>query len=177
MKKFEDYMRVILMQEGGSKFTNDKDDPGGATKYGISLRFLKGTGSDGDIDNDGDIDIDDIKKLDETKSSKLYKEYFWDKMNLDLIDNELLKLHLFSHGVNAGNSVAVKILQKILGVTVDGKLGRTTAMVANAYSNQPKLVQGYASARKVYYDNIVAKNAALKKYIKGWYNRVDSTKF
>lgn len=177
MKRFEDYMKVIHLQEGGSKFTNDKDDPGGATKYGISLRFLKGTGSDGDIDGDGDIDIDDIKNLNEVESSKLYKKYFWDKMNLDLIDNELLKLHLFSHGVNAGNSVAVKILQKILGVTVDGKLGRTTAMVANAYSNQPKLVQGYASARKVYYDNIVVKNAALKKYIKGWYNRVDSTKF
>ena len=177
MKRFEDFMKVIHLQEGGSKFTNDPDDPGGATKYGISLRFLKGTGSDGDIDNDGDIDINDVKSLDENLANELYKTYFWNKMNLSLINNDLLKLHLLSHGVNAGTSTAVKILQRILGLTVDGKLGKVTAIAANAYKDQAKLVQGYASARKVYYDNIVVKNPTLKKYIKGWYNRVDSTRF
>ena len=177
MKRFEDFMKVIHLQEGGSKFTNDPDDPGGATKYGISLRFLKGTGSDGDIDNDGDIDINDIKSLDENLANELYKTYFWNKMNLNLINNDLLKLHLLSHGINAGTATAVKILQRILGLTVDGKLGKVTAIAANAYKDQAKLVQGYASARKVYYDNIVAKNPTLKKYIKGWYNRVDSTRF
>ena len=169
MRRFEDYLKVILLQEGGSKYTEDESDMGGATKFGISLNFYK---------NIKPLATkEDIKNLTEEEAKQIYRIHFWNRMNLDYLDNELLKLHIFSHGVNAGVATAVKMLQRILGVIVDGKLGKTTAMTTNKYRHQPELVQGYANARKVFYDTIVSKNPSQSKFIKGWYNRVDNTKF
>ena len=169
MKRFEDYLSVILKQEGGDKFHKVADDPGSTTKLGISLKFyktIKPDATDKDIEN---LTYKDVVPL--------YKKYSWDACNLDEIKNELLKLHIFSHAVNRGIKPAVKLIQRIVGAEDDGKLGKTTAMMINSYRDQPELVNGYATARKVDYENIVANNPKLKKFLIGWYNRVDKTRF
>ena len=176
MRKFEDFLKVILKQEGGDKFHKVAGDAGGATKLGISLRFLKDT-EEGDFNNDGTIDETDIKELTLEQASELYKKYFYNAANLSLIRNELLRLHVFSHAVNRGIKPAVRLLQRIVGAEQDGKLGKTTAMMVNAVKDEPGLVQGYASARKIDYEKLVSKNPKLSKFLMGWYNRVDSTKF
>ena len=169
MKKFDDYLSIILRQEGGDKITKIKDDSGSTTKFGISLKFyktIKPDATDKDIEN---LTYKDVVPL--------YKKYFWDACNLDEIKNELLKLHIFSHAVNRGIKPAVKLIQRIVGAEDDGKLGKTTAMMINSYRDQPELVNGYATARKVDYENVVANNPKLKKFLIGWYNRVDKTRF
>ena len=175
MSLFDKCLKIVLIHEGG--YSDDPDDPGGTTNYGISLRFLKSVGLElGDVDDDGDIDADDIRKMDIASASKLYKKFFWDKMNLNLLSTDLLILHLFDMGVNAGNSTAIKILQRILNVTVDGVLWKET-LGALLKADQNEVISKYIQARYAYYDAIVVKNPKLKKYIKGWYNRVSSTKF
>ena len=57
----------IFWAEGG--YVDDPDDPGGATRFGISLRLLKKMGKLGDIDGDGDIDADDIRRLSSDSAS------------------------------------------------------------------------------------------------------------
>ena len=169
MKRFEDYLNVILKQEGGDKYHEVEGDPGGATKYGISLRFYRTIKPD--------ATKDDIRNLTYPEASDIYKKYFYNAAHLDSIENELLRLHVFSHGVNRGMPKAIKLLQKIVGAEPDGKLGKTTAMMVNSEKDQPALVQGYAAARKVDYENIVANNPNLKKFLIGWFNRVNTTKF
>ena len=176
MRKFEDFLKVILKQEGGDKFHKVAGDPGGATKFGISLRFLKDT-EEGDFNKDGSINETDIKELTLEQASELYKKYFYNAANLNLIRNELLRLHVFSHAVNRGIKPAVRLLQRIVGAEQDGKLGKTTAMMINAVRDEPALVHGYASARKIDYEKLVANNPKLSKFLLGWYNRVDTTKF
>ncbi len=62
MSNFEKAVEKVLEHEGG--YVDHKNDPGGATNYGISLRFVKqSTGIDLDVDGDGDIDADDIKAM------------------------------------------------------------------------------------------------------------------
>lgn len=72
MTKFEEALENTLAFEGG--FNDVKGDKGGATKYGISLNFLKSEKID--IDGDKDTDADDIRLLDRVKVTKLYKEHF-----------------------------------------------------------------------------------------------------
>jgi lysozyme family protein len=171
MRNFIDYLWVILKHEG--LYVNHPNDPGGATNFGISLRFIKMKGID--VNNDGDINIKDIKDLTVEKASELYYNHFWLPMRLNLIDNELLKLHLFDMGINAGTKTAVRILQRLLEVDDDGIIGKKTVAAINKYG--PNIVADYAIARKVYYNKIIERNPKLAVFKKGWYRRVDTTYF
>jgi len=172
MRKFEEYLKVIFIHEG-FKYTNHKDDSGGPTQLGISLKFLKMRSLD--INNDGEINIKDIQEITVDKATELYHTYFWKPMNLEGIDNELLKLHLFDMGINAGTKTAIKILQEMLGATIDGVIGNQTIAKINSYGE--RIVADYANARKMYYNKIINNNPRLKVFRKGWYNRVDTTYF
>jgi len=172
MREFKDYLKIIFIHEG-FKFVNDKDDLGQATQMGISLRFLKMRSLD--INNDGEINVKDIKEITVEKATEIYYNYFWKPMNLEGIDNELLKLHLFDMGINAGTKTAIKILQEMLDTTIDGVIGNQTIAKINSYGDN--IVADYANARKVYYNKIINNNPRLKVFRKGWYNRVDTTYF
>jgi lysozyme family protein len=174
MREFNDYFEVILEHEGG--FSDHSADPGGATNYGISLLFLKDLSlEDGDIDGDGDIDRDDILALTIEDSKELYHKFFWNPLRLDGLLSEELKLHLFDHGVNAGTKTAVKLLQRILGLQDDGVIGKDTTRVANSF--QEDIIERYKQARKDYYSRIIERNPKLEVFRKGWFRRVDTTKF
>lgn len=175
---FEKCIPVIVKHEGGSAYTNHPSDPGGSTKYGISLLFLsKLSLLEGDIDHDGDIDADDIKKLTEPEADALYLKYFWNPLGIDNIKNELLILHIFDHGVNAGVRTAIKLLQQLVRANPDGHIGSITESAISIYSASHNIVGDYANARKRYYDSIIEKNPKLSVFKNGWYNRVDSTHF
>ena len=171
MRKFEDYLKVILKHEG--LYSNHPKDPGSSTMMGISLRFLKMKGID--INNDGDINIKDIKELTVEKASELYYKHFWLPMNIDKIPNDLLKLHLFDMGVNAGTKTAIKILQDLLNVSIDGIIGNQTLEAIEDYDSN--IVADFANKRKEYYIKIIKRNPELSVFKKGWFNRVDSTYF
>lgn len=174
MKEFKDYLKVILEHEGG--YVNHPNDPGGETNYGISLRFLKGIKlEDGDIDNDNDIDIDDIQSLTLSDVENIYMLYFWLPLNLGGLTNEMLKLHIFDHGVNAGVATAAKMIQRLIGLKDDGLIGPMTCKAINQ-SKEP-LVDLYKQERIKYYDRIIEKNPKLSVFRNGWINRVNTTKF
>jgi lysozyme family protein len=71
---FEKALEFTLKWEGG--YVNLPSDPGGATKYGISLKYAQSVGLD--KDGDGDTDEDDIKLLTIKDAADKYKHDFWD---------------------------------------------------------------------------------------------------
>ena len=96
--------------EGG--YVNDKDDSGGATNWGISLRFVKAEGIELDIDGDGDIDKDDMKALSEVKAKDIYHKYFWLRNKYDEVSNPEIASKLFDMSVNMGARQAHKLAQR-----------------------------------------------------------------
>lgn len=171
MTRFDRLVKMILVHEGG--FVNDKDDAGGTTNFGVSLRFAASTGDFDlfDSDCDGDIDAYDIIALTPEGVRSAYREYFYDVMKLNDFTDDLLAAHLFDFSVNAGCNRAAKFLQRIVGAAVDGRIGRETIAKANAMTG---LGEKYAAARREYYIAISKRNSN-SKFLRGWLKRVKHT--
>lgn len=188
----------LLKTEGG--FVDDPADRGGATKYGISLRFLKAEGAfdeDGDgiaefdIDMDGDIDGADIRRLTVADARVLYRKCFWDRIEADRLPRPLGEM-VFDQAVNGGLVAARKLLQRAINTCLirasniasrpallhtDGVLGEVTwsalrwVLLRSTNLGMPALAQAYREAAEERYRNIVFRNPSQKRFLNGWVRR------
>ena len=126
MAKFDIEFNKLILSEGG--YVNDPDDAGGETYLGISRKNnSKWVGWEV---------IDDIKKKYGTKnitsrlkkdvaltnSAKLlYKQNYWDVLELDDIPSQGIAHQLFDTCVNCGKTTAIRIAQQVLMMTITGK--------------------------------------------------------
>ncbi len=86
-KKFNIAMKTVLRHEGG--YSDDSKDPGGATNFGISLRYLK----EEKIceNNDCNFDKNEIINLTETEADEIYYKNWYIKNRY----NEIKKSNYF----------------------------------------------------------------------------------
>lgn len=113
---------LVLRLEGGE--TNDPDDPGGRTKFGLSQRSYP------------DLNFD---TLTESQATAIYRRDWWDKYGYAALPGGLAVL-LFQLAVNMGPANAHGLLQRALGdlavpVAADGVLGPLTIQAATNYPN------------------------------------------
>jgi lysozyme family protein len=189
--RFAKAVAKLLTIEGG--YVNDPKDRGGATKYGISLRFLKAEGAfdldrdgkkDFDLDFDGDIDFQDIRLLSLADARVLYNRCFWQKMDCDNLPRPLGEI-MFDQGVNGGLHAARKMLQMAINlclvkyesappqIAVDGQVGMRTLSAMNwvicwGALGMPALINAYRNVVRVRYQNIVQADPSQKRFLKGW---------
>ena len=166
----------ILDAEGG--FVNEASDRGGATKYGISIKFLRllpdhdGDGFvDGDLDRDGDVDIEDIQGLDVEDAIDLYHQYFWLSYKCAAFNNPAIALCLFDAVVNHRPKTAKILLQRGLGVTADGDIGPRTMRAAQEI-NADIFLPLYFSFRAKLFHDIVKRHSDQDVYFRGWLRRL-----
>lgn len=172
----------IVAREGG--FVNDPADPGGPTKYGVTLATLRGAGID--VSGDGRVDISDVAALRSDQAVSLFVDRYFLRPHLDLLPTDL-QPGVFDMYVNSG-ATAVKILQRLLNapgqpVLDDGVIGTKTLAVvrAAAISRGPAtLAQDYALARRAYYYALGSARASSRKYVRrrdggkgGWILRAE----
>jgi lysozyme family protein len=192
-ERFEHAFAELLGIEGG--FVDDPVDRGGATKYGISLRFLKAEGAidedldgyaDFDLDMDGDIDGADIRKLTVGDAKSLYKRSFWQVLECESFPRPIGEM-LFDQGVNGGNHAAKKLLQQAINAVlragqyrsiplkVDGQIGEKARRAFDSmWARHPgQLAIEYREAVKDRYVAIVRRNPSQAKFLKGWLNRAE----
>lgn len=178
---FDKAILITLKHEGG--FVNDPVDPGGATNWGMSIRFLindagDGDGDgwlDGDIDHDGDIDVDDIKNMTVEQARKLYRIHFWDKYHYDTIHDFTVAARAFDMTVNMGPRQTGKIIQRALNelgnnLVVDGKIGKNTFATINC-TNSEMLMSEIRQAHAQFYLDLIKAKPKFEKYRKGWLRR------
>lgn len=85
---FENALKKILEWEGG--YTNDPDDNGGETNYGITKFDALRAGY-----------LDDMKKIPLDIVTSIYKKDYWDSIKCDLLP-EYIKLFAFDTAVHLG---------------------------------------------------------------------------
>lgn len=176
---------TIFYHEG--RYVNSKSDPGGATNFGISLKFLLKTGDldkdgwlDGDVNHDGKLTVEDIKQMTEAEAAKLYDLYFWSKQGYGGIDDQSIATKVFDLAINMGSLGANKCLQRAVRTANgshllldDGLFGRQTLAAVNE-ANPVKVLAATKSEAARYYNQIVIKNPKLECYLRGWLNRAKS---
>lgn len=171
MASFAAAIPETLRFEGG--YVDDPADPGGATDYGISLRFLKGELLD--LDHDGDVDADDVRGLTPEAASEIYRHFFWDRFGYGRIADQRVANKVFDAGVNIGPPRAIRLLQRSLcacghPVEVDGSFGDKTLAAVNG-SDPVRLLREMCQEHATYYRTLVELKPQLGKFLKGWLRR------
>lgn len=148
-KTFDVAFDLILRAEGG--YVEDKDDPGGATKYGISQRAYP------------DLNI---REMTEWQAKDIFKHDYWLRCRCDELPSPLA-IAVGDCAFNQGVGTAIQILQDCVGVIVDGKLGPQTLAAINSKDPQ-ELCALFLAKRAMRY----AHTTNFEKYGKGWMCRL-----
>ena len=181
MQTVREIAKEIVDREGG--FVNDPDDPGGATKFGVTIHTMRRLGLD--LTGDGDVTVSDVKHLTRAQAIEIFITHYHDRPGIAQLP-ESLRASVFDMYVNAGAN-AVRILQRLLvdmgfALTVDGLIGPNTAQAAQnaAQSDAVALRDAYGIARRNYYFRLADKRPASRKYARtrsggkgGWIKRAE----
>lgn len=182
MQTVDQIAAEIVAREGG--FVNDPDDPGGATKYGVTIGTLRRLGID--LNGDGRTGTDDLKLLTRAPAARIFVEHFFRGPKLDQLP-PTIQPAVFDMYVNSGAN-AVKILQRLVArmgfpCADDGIVGpKTVAAVRGAAEVAPRhLADAYGIARRNYYYAIADARPASRKYARtrgggkgGWITRAEA---
>ena len=160
--RFPASLAVIRKWEGG--LVDHKKDPGGITKWGISLRFLRGIGMD--INGDGVVDGVDIRALSESQVEDIYRWHFWEKVSCDDLPDGL-DLCVFDCAVNQGVGRAARLLQKSVGAIPDGIIGPETIRLVRL-SIPEATIDEFMARRARHYSGL--RNVVI--FGLGWFRRL-----
>lgn len=113
---YDEALKRLLAHEGG--YTNHPSDPGGPTNWGITIfdyrKYINARGT-----------ADDVRRMTLAQAKAIYKSKYWNAMRCDDLPAGV-DYAIFDYGVNSGTGRAPKVLQRVLGVTVDGQIGEAT---------------------------------------------------
>ncbi|MEL6548620.1 MAG: holin-associated N-acetylmuramidase [Pseudomonadota bacterium] len=181
MHSVRDIAAEIVAREGG--YVNDPDDPGGATKHGVTIHTMRRLGLD--LDGDGQVSSADVRRLTVAQAVDIFLRHYFHGPGIAELPAPL-QPSVFDMQVNAGAN-AIKILQRLLGrmgapVTVDGALGpQTRGAAARALAAAPDhMVDAYGIERRNYYYALADRRPASRKYARrrdggkgGWIIRAE----
>ena len=162
--RFLKFFNYILLVEGS--YSNDKNDKGGETKYGITKERARECGYKGSM-----------KDLTKAIAQKIYEEKYYKARKLDQVKNDKVALSIFDFLVNAGRygiKKAQEAVNKVYGknvVSMDGAIGTQTLKYLNEV-NPDKFLVAYHSLQREYYKYLAKRDATQNDFLTGWLNRV-----
>ena len=163
MERFERIFDYLLRVEGG--YSDDKNDKGGKTKYGITEEEARDFGYKGNMQ--------DLTK-DFAKNIYLKKYYLGNK--LDKVVNDKVALSICDWAVNSGRNgtknaqIAINQLTNA-NLDVDGIIGNKTLEALNSVDSD-KFLEVYHNLQRIYYKGKVEADRTQEKFLTGWLNRI-----
>ena len=144
-------------------FSNDPNDHGGATAFGLTLRTATphGIGT-----------VEDLQAISAEKLAEVYRAEFW---RFDQVDEQRVAMKLLDLAVNTSFRSMVHMLQDALnalgaGLVEDGNWGPNTLASVNAM--EPNHLLALLVEEAVgHYRAIVARDATQGCFLAGWLNR------
>ncbi len=165
-KNFDEAFKYTIGNEGS--YSNDKNDSGGPTKFGITIydlsRYLKRPAS-----------VQEVKDMSLETAKTIYKPNYWDSMGLDHMLSPGMSICMFDIGVVRGIGVPPKYAQNIcnqhgFNLSVDGHLGPLSYGALNQISSSV-FIRDFSSMAESGFRAIAARNPSQNVFLKGWLNR------
>jgi lysozyme family protein len=146
---FDEAFEKLLGHEGG--YVNNRADPGGETKFGISKRAYP---------------MEDIAGLTVDRAKAIYVRDYWGPAGCDAMPDGA-RLQVFDMAVNSGVKSAIKAAQRACGETEDGVLGPLTLQ---AIQSMPvaRFIARFNGARLLR----LAEDVNFPAFGRGWTRRV-----
>lgn len=148
--EFDHAFEIVIGLEGAP--TNDPNDPGGLTRWGIAQNA------------NPDIDVASLT-LDQAKSRYLHR--YWIPAGCEYIAPWPLSLYMFDCAVNQGVGTAIRLLQKAAEVPQDGILGIVTEK-AVATAKLDELCASFLAERALRYTG----THNFDHFGRGWFRRL-----
>jgi len=101
----------------------------------------------------------------------IFKGKYWNAVKGDLIPYQSIANVLVCWAWGSGPVTAIRQMQRVLGVTVDGQLGNQT-LRAIKLSDEVELFDKCIKARESFFRYICTTNPKNQKFLKGWLNRL-----
>src|SRR4029077_4943200 len=117
---YPEAIRRLLASEGG--YVNHPSDPAGPTNFGITLgdyrKYVK-----------ADATAGDVLARQGVEAKGIYRSKYWDAMRADELPAGV-DYCVFDYAVNSGTGRAPKVLQRVLGIFVSGRMDEITLAAA-----------------------------------------------
>ncbi|GAB6138000.1 glycoside hydrolase family 108 protein [Halanaerobaculum tunisiense] len=163
--RFKKILQEVLEYEGG--YTEDEDDSGGPTKFGVTESTARRSDYEGDL-----------KELTKKEATEIYYENYWANLKYNQIEDDRVALEVLDQAINFGPQTANRHLQRAYNllkeeeIAVDGVVGPVTLEAVNNCSYKSELIKLLNILQGVKYIRIVEQDKSQKKFIRGWLKRV-----
>lgn len=168
MAQFEPIIQWLLYQEDSHKNPGkivDLQDGAGLTRFGLTQRWHQK-----DLPPDFFSTMSFANAVQTAK--QVYRKSYWNAIDGDQIDSDLIAAMLLSFSVNDNSLIAVEALQRVLGVDVDGHIGPHSLSELN--SKDPAVVaEQFRLGWIDFYNQIVKIAPSKQQFLEGWINRAN----
>jgi lysozyme family protein len=110
-----------------------------------------------------------VRRITRPELDAIYRSY-WDAANCDAVGN-LTSMALFEHAINAGPVTAVKVLQRALGVSDDGKFGPITRAAIASHADQSLALRMLWERLRYYHRLARPSNSRHRQSLPSWLGR------
>jgi lysozyme family protein len=168
--RIQQLIDALVPREGG--YSNDPDDAGGPTKFGITLATLRDW-------RKAPVTAADVAGLGLAEATQIYAWRYFLLPHFDQVRDPGLQELLFDFGVNSGTGAAAKALQTVLkreglyAGDIDGDLGPRTLGALSGVSNLPALFYAVKAERYELLLRDAGARPSDARYAIGWANRLD----
>lgn len=152
-----------LMVDEGSTFTDDPNDHGGATRWGITQASLAEW-------RRRPVTREDVAALELADAHAFYLQMYWEPLQLALCAAQASANTLLSLAVLTGRKRTTQTAQSVCGAAVDGILGASTLAAINAL---PPLgfVAGMMMRMELFFISRVEADPSQMRFLRGWVKR------
>ena len=160
--KTQDIIDGIIKREGG--YVNNPADRGGPTKYGITLKTLTAW-------RNRIVPPEYMAGLEEHEARAIYYSEYLVKPGLDKINSVFVRAFVLDSAVQHGPKTAIRWLQKIVRVPVDGILGPVSLEAINRWDTDV-LYRMMLAERCRFYGRLITNDPTQAVFAAGWANRI-----